>query len=219
MTSFSTQNIILMRIFTLFILSFLISATLSAQEKGQLLIGGTLGFNKNKSENLSIITKSTTFSLAPSFGKFYRKNRLAGVSLNYSHTSFNDKELNRNSYAGGFFLRQYQPLGKSFYLFAEEGISGYSANYSNLYTSGPNSYIKIKDKSANLYFFPGIAYGINKKLQLEIGLPQLLTLGYSFRSYDYQPNKNSESNFYLNSGFSQTNISSLTFGIRWMIAR
>jgi hypothetical protein len=194
-----------MRISTLIILSLFISSTLTAQDRGQILIGGSLGFGKSKTDNMDVITKSTNFYLAPSIGKFYRNNRLAGVNLIYNHTSFTDKNLNRNSYGAGIFLRQYQPLGKSFYLFAEEGINAYAGKYGLLYSSNPDSYVKAKEQTAYLYFFPGIAYGINKKLQLEIGLTQLINIGYNHRSYVYEylpePNKNSENNFYLNTVF------------------
>ena|SRR5215212_3840821 len=209
-----------MRNCTLLILLVLLTTCLSAQEKGQTLVGGSLGFNKTKSVNTESETKTTNIYLSPSIGKFYRKNRLAGVNLYYQHSSHNDKKLNGDHYGLGFFLRQYQPLGKSFYLFAEEGINGTAGRYSTTYSS--NIYNKVKEQYANMYFFPGIAYGINKKLQLEIGMPELLTLGYSHQSsVSDNPSigKYSQSNLYLNTGFSESSLGYITFGMKWLIAK
>jgi hypothetical protein len=209
-----------MRNCTLFIPLLLLTVSLSAQEKGQLLIGGSLGFNKTKAVIYGLETKNTNIYVTPSMGKFYRKNRVAGINLLYQHQSYNDKNLNGHYYGLGFFLRQYQPLGKSFYLFAEEGISGTKGSYSSLVSS--NSYSKSKEEYANIYFFPGIAYGINKRLQLEIGMPELITLGYYHFSSEFTDplyDKNSRSYLYMNSGLSKTNVGYLTFGMKWLITK
>ena len=212
-----------MRLFTFTFLSLLISSTLIGQQKGDLLIGGTLGFNRNKTNNFFDSSRSTTIYVSPSIGKFYRTNRLAGINLDLGKSSFKDKNLKSRSFGGGVFLRQYQPLGKSFYLFAEEGLFAHFTKYQLYYISGQQNIEKTKQQNAGLYFFPGLAYGLTKKLQLEVAFTQLVSLYYSHSKseiLDYpEPNKRSGSSFSFNTGFNETSTGFLTFGVKWLLSK
>jgi hypothetical protein len=212
-----------MRLFTLLITSLLISSALSAQQKGDILVGGTVGFNRTKTNDFLDSSRSTTIYLAPSIGKFYRTNRMAGISLDLGKTSFKDKNAKSSSYGGGVFLRQYQPLGKSFYLFAQEGIWAQFLN-SHAYYFTDLSYIqKTKSQYAGLYFYPGVAYGLTKKLQLEVAFTQMVSLYYSHSKSEIlnypEPNKKSGSAISLNTGFNETLTGYLTFGAKWMVSK
>lgn len=211
-----------MRITTLLLLSTIISTSLIAQEKGDKLIGGSLSFTKAKGIPIyDTSSKYTSVNFSPSIGKFYKTNRMAGINLYYSHTNYKGQPYKQNHYGAGFFLRQYQPLGKSFYLFAEEGINGRIGKRESRYLYGQSFMEEEKTQSVSLFFFPGLAYGINKRLQLELTLPQLISLEYSHTSnevkdYPAQPKRDGKT-FSLNTGFSQSGLGNLGFGAKWLL--
>ena len=212
-----------MRLFTFTFLSLLISSTLIGQQKGDLLIGGSLGFNRNKVNDFFDSSRSTTVYVSPSIGKFYRRNRLAGINLDLSKTSHKNKNAKSSSFGGGFYLRQYQPLGKSFYLFAEEGLFAHFGKNQGYYINGQPYIQKTKQQNAGLYFFPGLAYGLTKKLQLEVAFTQLVSLYYAHSSseiLDYpEPNKRSGSVLSFNTGFNETVTGYLSFGVKWLLSK
>jgi hypothetical protein len=53
----------------------------------------------------------------------YNNNRAVGFSLSYNHLDYSLNDQKTNGYGAGVFLRQYKPLGKSFYLFAQEALN------------------------------------------------------------------------------------------------
>jgi hypothetical protein len=209
-----------MRISTLLAISILISTTLSAQQKGNVLVGGMLGFSDYKSESQGTKNNQRSFFFSPSLGKFYANNKMAGVNLNYYHSKFKDS-LNSNTFGAGIFMRQYKPLGKSFFVYAEEGINGYISKFNDYY-SAPAA-IKAKEHSLYLNFNPGLAYAISKKLQMEVALPQLVQVSYTKRKFKNttlpEPNENNISNFGISTGFSNWSLGYLSFGIRWLIGK
>jgi hypothetical protein len=78
----------------------------------------------------------------------------------------------------GIFARKYIPLGKGFYLFGETGLNYVSSSNTYTYTN-PSQKTEFRVQSININLYPGLSYAVSKKLQLEFGLPQLVTLGYS----------------------------------------
>jgi hypothetical protein len=209
-----------MKIFTLLAICIFFSSALSAQQKGSVIIGGTLGFQDYKSEYFGIRNDQSTFYFNPKIGKFYANNRMAGINLSYIHSKSRDS-LSGNTFGAGFFLRQYQPLGKSFFLFAEEGLNGYTGRFNE--QNGNPAELKTKENSINLNFYPGLAYSINKKLQLEIGLTELFSLWYTRRTYDDESlpvsARYKNTSFSVNTGFSNWGLGNLSFGARWMIVK
>ena len=211
-----------MRIFTFVVICIFISSTISAQHKGNILLGGSIGFFDYKSDANGTKNNQTSIYLNPSFGKFYSKNRMAGINLNYYHSKYRDS-LSSNSYGLGIFLRQYQALGKSFFIFVEENLSASTTKYNDDIISGIPADVKAKQKAVGAYVFPGISYAANKRLQIEIGLPQLLSIYYAHQTLNYEsvatPIKNKYNVFSANTGFKNGWIGDLTFGVRWMIGR
>jgi hypothetical protein len=209
-----------MRIFTLLAICTFITPTLFSQQKGNIFISGTIGFSKSKTKDPFNDYKQTSFAFRPSIGKFYKSNRMMGISFNYYHSKYMDS-LRDHSYGAGFFLRQYQPLGKSFFLFAEEGINGYSSKY-NYPTTSPGQVIS-KERSINLSVYPGLAYAVNKRLQLELGLPQLLSVNYVKRIYNNKFNQPATESKYegfsVDTGFNEYALGYLTFGVQWRIGK
>ena len=209
-----------MRIFTLLAIGIFISSFLSAQQKGNILIGGSIGFFDYRSTENGVSNKQKSIYLNPTVGKFYAHNRAAGLNFSYYHSKFMDS-LSDNSFGTGFFLRQYHALGKSFFLFAEEGINGSTSRY-NTPNGSPAEY-KTKEKAIRLNFYPGLAYAINKKIQLELGMPQLFTIYYAHRTFENKtlpvPVKNKTTYFALSSGFNSYFLGDLLFGAKWMLGK
>jgi hypothetical protein len=209
-----------MRIFTLLVISIFIYSTSTAQQKGNVLVGGSIGFFEYDSDNFGTVYDQTDFYLNPSVGKFYANNRMAGVNLIYGHSKFRDS-LSGNTLGAGVFLRQFKPLGKSFFLFAEEGLNGYKSKY-NDYAGSPAE-IKTKEAAIYLNFYPGLAYAVNKNLWLELALPQLFSITYATRKFKNktipEPNENNVKLFSVTSGLNNWSLGNLSFGVRWMIGK
>ena len=119
-------------------------------------------------------------SIIPVAGIAVKQNLVVGFSLSYAHNKDNLKTVNyetkSESYGAGIFIRKYVPLGKGFYLFGETGLN--YQDYASTYTyPSQKSELKVQKIGINLY--PGVSYAMSSNFQLEFGLPQLVSLGYS----------------------------------------
>ena len=83
------------------------------------------------------------------------------------------------SYSAGLFLRKYKLLSKNFYLFGEGGLMYYHNSYNYASQNNNGSEYDSKSNAVNLYISPGIAYNLTRCIQLEAGLQNLLSIGYS----------------------------------------
>jgi hypothetical protein len=200
------------RIFTVLAIAVLLSFTASAQtSKGTVLLGGSLSFYHSKYTSDSNPTKTTTFALSPGISKFYKDNRVVGASLSYSRTTGSQ---NGNSYGLSVFLRQYLPIGKDFFLFADESLYGNTSKYR--YSGSLQS---RTDKAAlvGVSFNPGLAYAVNKKFQLEIGLPDMVTLDYNHYQVTNDPsssNNTTTNTLSFRTGLSEVSLGTLSFGVK-----
>lgn len=205
------------------VIILLVSIISRAQQipKGTILLGGTVGFNRSTQERTNLDeVRSTAISLAPSIGKFYRDNRVAGINLNYSRSTTTDNSSKGNFYGIGFFLRQYLPIGKSFYVFAEENINGQTGKYSQKYTT---TTVEGKQTDVSLNVYPGVAYAISGKFQFELALTNLLSLSYSGNKRTENNNgtitKNDSKGFSLNAGNNTSNLGYLSIGAKWFFSK
>jgi len=161
-----------------FLCALCISALHSQINKGSVLLGGNIGFSTNKTKDTAM--ENNSLSVTPVAGIAVKQNLIVGISLGYGHSKNNlngsGSQTEYKSYGAGVFARKYVPLGKGFYFFGESGLN--YQDYSDIYTNtSQKSEVKGQNISFNLY--PGVSYAISKKFQLEFGLPQLVTLGYS----------------------------------------
>ena len=166
------------------LISFLVfSIHSNAQiKKGTILLGGGLGFNLTESGSSPNETSFSGFHITPSVGFVTKDNQAIGFNLFYSHAStvvsgspYDD--VKNNAYGGGVFLRRYLPVGKNFYMFGE-GQANF--NYSQQ-TSRPNTDLqsKIMIYNGGISLYPGLAYAVNKRFHLELGLNNLVSFGYN----------------------------------------
>jgi len=151
-------------------------------------LGGTLSFNTQKTttdnNNLNPAYKQTYFNITPSIGKAIKDNLLAGFDLNFTGSkstqgsgtgSYTNKIY---SYGAGVFLRKYKPLGSGFAIFMQTRLSGSYNTQKNQMDGAPYPYNDIKGYSFDLSFYPGIAYAITKRVQLETGFANLVDVNY-----------------------------------------
>jgi hypothetical protein len=156
-----------------------LTITLQAQiNKGSVLLGGNIGFSTNKAKDTSLKNNSTY--LSPVVGIAVKENLIVGINFSYGHSKNNlnapASEAEYKSYGAGVFVRKYVPLGKGFYLFGETSLN--YQDYSDTYTN-PYQKVELKGQNMSINLYPGVSYAISKMLQLEFGLPQLVTVGYS----------------------------------------
>jgi hypothetical protein len=207
------------------IIVLLISIISKAQQiqEGNILLGGIIGFNNTTRESTGVEEqRNTSINFSPSVGKFYRANRVAGINLNYSHVTTNDESLKGNDYGLGFFLRQYLPVGKSFYVFAEENVFGQTGK-STQYLNSRTTRIETKGKGVSLNLYPGVAYAITRKFQAELSLTNLLSLGYTDQKRLTDNNgtisEEKTKNIALNAGANNNALGYLSVGAKWFLGK
>jgi len=193
--------------------------------KGDIIVGGNLGFTTGTQKDVDGNKNSTTnFSIQPSFGKVYKENKIIGIIARYRYLGNGDNsELNTNSYGAGIYLRQYKPLGKGFYVFVQESLNADFNHLKNFYGSPAD----IQDtKETNLYVTinPGFACDLSKRFQLELlFLNNLISAGYSHQTVKYEPsalyNDYKSNYFYINSNFDWSQLSSLNVGVKIFFGR
>jgi hypothetical protein len=194
--------------------------------KGTIILGGNLEYDESAASDFNNpATKSTGLTINPSFGKAIKNNLVLGFDVTYGHaTSSEEQDYNQtsNSFGAGVFLRKYKSLGNGFYLFGQSRIGG---GYSHGSITNPNTTGNPVNNVSNGYnlslqFYPGIAYAIDRRWQIEIGLPNFLAVNYSHSketlSYIGQPDELSTSHDF-NVASSLTGANDFSVGIRYFI--
>lgn len=204
---------------------FFFSLASNAQiNKGSIMLGGSLYGNFNNVKNAdSVSSNNNYFSIAPAIGFAVNNNTIVGFSLLYGFSNnynYYHQQQKYNSYGVGVFMRKYKLLSKNFYLFGEGELmyEHSSYNYSTYYSNSEEYDSKGNDIALNLT--PGIAYNLTHCIQLEAGLQNLLSIGYSsakenakdFTNLDY---KLRGVNF--SSSLSPISFSGISLGIRFFI--
>jgi hypothetical protein len=149
--------------------------------KGSTFLGGDIGGStqKTKAESTTI-NKQNSLIISPVFGKAIKDNLIFGVNAGFSTNNYENTPADQSKstyYSAGTFLRKYKNIGTSgFYIFLQGGLNAIylDQDYKNPYsTSYNNKRITIAVK-AN----PGLSYAVSKKLHLETGFNNLLSLEY-----------------------------------------
>lgn len=161
----------------------LASASHAQITKGTTFLGGGIGYNSYKSDlSTNTSTKEQSLHVSPSIGKAIKENRVAGIFLRYAHQSSEVKMPQEpikpyyNNYGAGFFLREYFPLNKNFYLYGEPSIAlGYNKEKQHYSTTDPTIY---KGWNAGISLATGLTCALSKKFHLEAGLPGLAGISY-----------------------------------------
>ena len=220
------QKIICMKkILTLSVLSFLFSVSiLHAQiSKGSLFLGGNISGSTVKTESIqpNVTSKQNGLTISPVFGIAVKENLVFGADVDYSFFKadqvFGQYTQKQYSYGAGVFLRKYKPIGKGFYIFLQGRLGVHYDE--NKYSPGTNIN-GAKRFTTTFSGYPGVSYAINRKLQLETGFNNLLSLNYYHEKGESQ---NGSGYSYKTNGFnigtSLDNLSALYIGFRLLISK
>lgn len=194
---------------------FLISAvsTVNGQiKKGSTLLGGSIEFTTEKNDFNDAST--TSFNISPAVGKAIRDNLVVGVDLNfYTRENRNNPNIRINDkvVGGGFFIRKYATLGKGFYIFGQGRIGGGYVNY-QMHDNTNVSYTQ-KGYNLGLNVYPGVAYSLTNRFQLEAGMPGILNVNYSSLK------NNGTKNNTFSASTSLTKLGGLSIGFRVLLAK
>jgi hypothetical protein len=156
-----------------------------------------------------------------------RDNLVLGIDVSYQHgtdkniyngTVTDDETDNGGSL--GVFVRRYQPIGAGFSLFGQAELRG---NYSHSNADQPASTPALSHSNTygfELQLYPGIAYAINHKWQLETSLPNFILINYSHikstEQYTGQPEQTYTShNFGISTSLTGNNEFSV--GVRYFV--
>ena len=153
----------------------------SAQvNKGALLLGGDFGGSTQKiTTATATVSRQKVVIFSPVVGKAIRENLVFGGELNFlfNETDNSGSTSRQKNFGGGLFLRKYRPVGNSgFSVFIQGGVN---------VNRGENEFIgsgtiqnETKSFNVNLNARPGLSYAISRKLQLEAGFSNLVSLNY-----------------------------------------
>lgn len=180
--------------------SLLINAQI---KKGAVLLGGQISNYTNTSDLSRTTTdqKSTNGVFNISAGKAWKENTVWGLNLSYypsSLNAFNNNTANymynkQKQYTAGIFYRQYKPLARNFYVFAQAGVDYTTLHVTALYLPS-NSKETSTQRGGDIYLTPGISYNIWKKLQVEILIPGIVNVNYihnaNYNSFSFNTNLN-----------------------------
>ena len=151
--------------------------------KGSVLLGGSLNFNSNKSEEPTYESKQKSVGFTPVIGLAIKPNTILGIQFGYGHYSYDFPsnlypypDQKNSSYSSEAFLRKYFPLGKNFYAFGQGGIFFNSSKGENTSTQSKQ---ELKNWGVGLEIQPGISYAVSKKFQLEMALNNMANIGFN----------------------------------------
>ena len=171
--------------------SFLFFTIANGQiEEGTLLVGGQLSGSSSDAKYINATggsfypeTSSKSIGGGVSISKAFKKNDVYGVYLGYSNLKETGNYVNGlyqlkfNFYGAGVFRRKYYKLFSSLSFFNQIGVDFYfNKTYLTDSIGSPNI---PNGFSGDLFFTPGVAYRIYKKVDLELLIPSLIGLSYS----------------------------------------
>lgn len=188
---------------------------------GMKYVGGSIGFNTQKasSSQLANSQKESGFYFNPSLGWFIKNNLVGGIEfyINNSHSESGNPATStkRNSLGFGVFGRNYQNLGKGFFLFAHHNLTYSTDRYD--YTVSGTSQSKSSGYSLQTNLYPGLSYAIKKKLLVETSMGNLFYAGYS---HSNNPGNSQNSDLSINRfsmGVNANAFSSINLGLRFLL--
>jgi len=200
-----------------------LTVALHAQIKqGAIFLGGDIGFSTHKTTSSDNVNNEyQDLVIMPVFGKAVKDNLVVGVDaiIGFSKSDYfaDANDLKRKSFGLAVFARKYKLLGNSgFYLFVQGRLAGEYIKTDAAYnTPTPD---ELKEYWFLVSFYPGVSYDVSKRLQLETGFNNLITVNYIHgkgKTNGNIPVTYKTNSFYLNS--SLNNSSYLYVGFRLLI--
>lgn len=204
------------------VVCLLASLISSAQiKKGAHFIGGSIGISRteNETDPGNVKYETTNFQFSPAYGYAIKQNLIIGGDLviQSGKNENNNNSQENNGFGAGFFVRKYLTLGKGFYLFGQGRFGVLNTKTTSTPTNFPNNATTNRQTSVGVSLFPGVSYAINNKLQLEIGLNDLIYVQYANGKVESgnSPVESTFSNFTLGSNLYSG--AGLSVGLRILI--
>lgn len=206
---------------TLLLLACFTKYSFSQINEKAILLGGQLYYQSDKinysNSNIDQNTHIGNFQL--SVGRAFKKNRVYGILAFYSpykveNDYSNSIFLNRKgtNFGFGLYARNYYQLAKKFYFFCELGATYLNGMQKYKDTTGL-TLETIKQSGGKLSLTPGLCYNIWKKLQLEILIPDLITVQYLATKDQTTTQTSNRKQFLFNTSLSSLNNSLSVLGI------
>lgn len=197
-------------------------------KKGALFIGGDIslyGSHAKGVEGNPVIRNMNNYYFSPSIGWAVKDNVIVGGRLLASYSE--DKELEPSGYetkgnriGAAIWMRNYLPLGNSFFLFTDASLGGQSIYMKQTYEV-PVSLYKEKGYAINAVVYPGLSYRVKKSVFIEVALNNLFSVSYERKNTEQGSSGPFLKRVVNNYGFSTSigNGVPLQVGIRWIIAK
>lgn len=158
---------------------FFCAATITNAQinKGRFLLGGSASYNSGTNEQYSP-QKYESLNTNIQFGKVVKDNTVEGIILSYGYSK-NISVTKSNQFSAGVFYRKYKTLANNFYFFGEgDAVYSNSTATSGQFQIGSNGY-KNFSNGGIISFTPGISYSVCKRMQMELLMPNLISLSYA----------------------------------------
>lgn len=161
-----------------------VNAQTNVTNKGNFIIGGTLGFSSAGSDITTTLDGTTTttgsatatqFNIAPSIGYFFANNFAFGVGLNYTLNSIDEDNGNTNIDSDllfGPYARYYLPVGDDMAFFIEAD-AGFGNTVDDVTENG------VVRTTNNSIFAVGVGPGFTIFSNNAIGIEALVKYNYA----------------------------------------
>ena len=209
---------------SLAILLFAATGTNAQITQGKYVLGGSLGYSNSQGEPNNSTPSQEAFNSYIEFGKAFKDNTIAGVILSYSHA--NITIINKaNYYSGGVFYRKYKPLTKGLYFFGEADlVYSYSQNIQGKLQIGSEG-TRYTQNEVRIIFVPGLSYAVCKWLQMELSMPNVVSLSYnrakteSTFTSSQQTITSKSNNFNANANLNSNLLNNLGIGFKFLLGK
>jgi hypothetical protein len=196
-------------------------------KKGSIFLGGNISGSTQKTKTTDDVTtfKQNVINILPVFGRAIKENLVLGVNVGFGiydseYPAGNNINFKASSYSAGVFLRKYKNIGTSgFYLFIQGGLEGGYMTQKQEYPYAPG-FDESKRISIGINVYPGLSYAVSKKLHLETGFNNLLSLNYfNEKRENGSPVTTSKTNGFNIASSLNNATSSLFLGFRLLIGK
>ena len=144
-------------------------------DKGNKMLGGSVGFNNTKLDNTFYGNlKTTHIFLSPKFGFGLSENWILGIATQYGNQKRNDNngyQRVTNMYGVGVFARKFHGLNDQFGIFGEAGFNyGFGDETTTRESNGNTIKEKSKQQQSSISLHPGVYFKPAKKFFVEASI-------------------------------------------------